>query len=67
MELGAELAHDDVAGKNVLAAESLDAPALPRTVAAVAGTAACFFMCHGVSPSNRSQAVMDLIFKVVKS
>src|SRR4051812_34952124 len=44
--LGAALAHDDVAGAHGLAAELLDAEALAFTVAAVAGRAACFLMCH---------------------
>src|SRR3954464_11206223 len=44
--LGAALAHDDVAGANSLAAELLHAEALALTVAAVAGRAACFLMCH---------------------
>src|SRR5215208_6382841 len=44
--LGAALAHDDVSGANRLAAELLHAEALALTVAAVAGRAACLFMCH---------------------
>src|SRR3954447_24551742 len=44
--LGAALTHDDVAGANTLAAELLHAEALALTVAAVAGRAACFLMCH---------------------
>src|SRR5206468_11943463 len=44
--LGAALAHDDVAGANHLAAEFLHAEALALAVAAVAGRAACFLMCH---------------------
>src|SRR3954454_10279050 len=44
--LRAALTHDDVAGANGLAAELLHAEALALTVAAVAGRAACFFMCH---------------------
>src|SRR5947209_15327576 len=44
--LGAALTHDDVAGAHGLAAELLHAKALALTVAAVAGRAACFFMCH---------------------
>ena len=46
MELGAALAHDDVAGEDDLAAEALDAEPLARRVAAVAGAAACFLVCH---------------------
>src|SRR5947208_11856715 len=44
--LGAALAHDDVAGEDRLSAELLHAEALALTVAAVAGRAACFLMCH---------------------
>src|SRR3954470_19843400 len=44
--LGAALAHDDIAGANGFAAELLHAEALALTVAAVAGRAACFLMCH---------------------
>src|SRR5438552_13608050 len=42
----AALAHDDVAGAHGLAAELLHAEALALAVAAVAGRAACFLMCH---------------------
>src|SRR3990170_8718746 len=42
----AALAHDNVAGAGRLAAEQFDAEALALAVAAVAGTAACFLMCH---------------------
>src|SRR5690348_14563663 len=44
--LGAALAHDDVAGEHSLTAELLHAEALALAVAAVAGRAACFLMCH---------------------
>src|SRR5204862_7513929 len=44
--LGAALAHNDVAGAHILAAELLHAEALALTVAAVAGRAACFLMCQ---------------------
>src|SRR6185295_2466786 len=44
--LGAALAHDDVAGEDIFPTELLHAEALALTVAAVAGRAACFFMCH---------------------
>src|SRR6185295_11172955 len=44
--LGAALAHDDIAGANGFAAELLHAEALALAVAAVAGRAACFLMCH---------------------
>src|SRR5687767_8477259 len=43
---GAALAHDDVAGEDRLAAELLHAKPLALGVAAVAGRAACFLMCH---------------------
>src|SRR5690349_15048401 len=48
MELRAALAHQDVAGDDALAAELLEAEALGLRIAAVTGTAACFFMCHGI-------------------
>src|SRR5262245_66126506 len=51
MEGGAALAHDDVAGRHDLAAEALHAQALARRVAAVAGAAACFLVCHSATPS----------------
>src|SRR4029079_12313801 len=44
--LGAALTHDDVAGEDSLSAALLHAEALALTVAAVAGRAACFLMCH---------------------
>src|SRR3954465_8396199 len=44
--LGAALAHDDVASEDVFPTELLHAEALALTVAAVAGRAACFLMCH---------------------
>src|SRR5215472_468057 len=47
MKLGAALAQDDVARQHDLAAEALHAQALAGAVAPVAGTAACFLMCHG--------------------
>src|SRR5688572_21209990 len=43
---GAALAHDDVAGEDILAAELLHAEPLALGVAAVAGRTACFLMCH---------------------
>src|SRR5215470_7759830 len=51
MEGGAALAHDDVAGRDDLAAIALHAQALARRVAAVAGAAACFLVCHSATPS----------------
>src|SRR5689334_18275264 len=44
--LGAALAHDDVAREDGFPTELLHAEALALTVAAVAGRAACFLMCH---------------------
>src|SRR5690348_6421875 len=44
--LRSALTHDDVAGARLLAAEQLHAEALALTIAAVAGRAACFLMCH---------------------
>src|SRR5688572_4466755 len=43
---GAALAHDDVAGEDILAAELLHAEPLALGVAAVAGRTACFLVCH---------------------
>src|SRR5688500_2252206 len=42
----AALAHDNIAGAGRLAAEQFHAEAFALAVAAVAGTAACFLMCH---------------------
>src|SRR5690606_13926945 len=47
MELGATLAHDDVAGLDGLAAVHLDAEELRVGVAAVARGTYALFMCHG--------------------
>src|ERR1043165_7311675 len=44
--LGAALTHDDVAREDSFPTELLHAEALALTVAAVAGRAACFLMCH---------------------
>src|SRR5579883_1239241 len=46
MELGAALAHQDVARHHGLAAEVLDAEPASRGVAAVARAAACFLVSH---------------------
>src|SRR5690348_9342275 len=48
MELGAALAHEDVAGEDELIAEPLHAQPLAGGIAAVARAAACFLMCHDV-------------------
>ena len=47
MPLGAALAHDDVARNDGFRTELLHAEALAGRVAAVAGRAACFLVCHG--------------------
>src|SRR5690606_11272109 len=47
VELGAALAHDNVAGPHHLAAVPLDAAPLRIGVAAVLGRAAALFVCHG--------------------
>src|SRR5262245_9912833 len=49
-ELGAALAHEDRPARNVLAAERLHAQALGVRVAAVAGRALTFLVCHGGMP-----------------
>src|SRR5207302_11460412 len=59
MELGAALAHDDVAGDDDLAAVFLDAEAPARTVAAVARRAAGLFVCHLVTSCRRSATGID--------
>jgi hypothetical protein len=46
---GTELADEYIAGPDVLTAEPLDASPLSLAVAAVPGTAACLFMCHGLA------------------
>jgi hypothetical protein len=51
LHLGAALADDDVAGDHGLAAELLDAETTARGIAAVAGRAACFLMCHCLNSS----------------
>ena len=52
LEAGAALAHDDLAAGDGLAGEDLHAEALGVRVAAVAGGAEAFLMCHEVpSPS----------------
>ena len=53
---GAALADDDVAGDDALAAVLLDAAVLRVAVAAVAGGADAFFMCHGVESSGDCDA-----------
>lgn len=49
VELGAALAHDDVAGDDFLTAELLDAEALAAGVATVADGTLTFLMCHDLS------------------
>src|SRR3981081_689173 len=53
MHLGADLADEDVARNDFLPAEDLDAAVLPGGVAAVAGRALPFFVCHGCPRSLR--------------
>src|SRR3546814_5969238 len=70
MELGAALAHQDVAGDDGFAAELLHAEALSAGVAAVPGTAACLFRSEE-HPSELqslmrfSSAVLCLISKTI--
>ena len=52
MDLGAELADDDIAGFDHFTTEALGASALPLTVASVFRASARFFMCHDISPSR---------------
>src|SRR5262249_54156443 len=53
----AHLPHEDVAGHDPLAAEHLDPAVLPRRVAAVAGGALPFLVCHVLpSPSLSGDA-----------
>ena len=47
-KLGADLSHQNVAGPDLLAAESLHAAALTVRITAVSGRALSFFVCHGV-------------------
>src|SRR5262245_6127768 len=51
MDLGSALPHDDAAGGDELSAVGLDAQALGLGIAAVAGAAACFLVCHGLLSS----------------
>jgi hypothetical protein len=46
MPLGPALARENVAGYGHLAAEQLDAKALPSRVTAVPGRSACFLVSH---------------------
>ena len=46
VELGATLAHDDVAGDNSLATELLHAEALAAGIATVTNGTLTFLMCH---------------------
>src|SRR5579859_7506220 len=65
MELGATLAHQDVAGDDDLAAELLDAETAASGIAPVARGAACLFMGHGGSPLLYLPALMPVIFRTV--
>src|SRR5512143_4071262 len=46
MKLSAALTHDDVACEYCLTAELLQTQPLRMRIATVAGTTACFFVCH---------------------
>jgi len=50
VHLGAALADDDAARLDVLTAKVLDAETFGLLIAAVAGAAACFFVCHDAYP-----------------
>src|SRR5688572_6434803 len=65
VELAAALPHDDVPRNHVLAAEVLDAEALGGRVAAVAGTATCFLMCHVRYSGLCAENLRDLDLRVV--
>ena len=49
VELGAKLAHEDVARDDLLAAVSFDAAPLAVRIATVAAGALTFLMCHGIA------------------
>ena len=51
MEMGAALADENVAGRDFFTAEPFHAEPLRLRVASVAGTTACFFMCHSILSS----------------
>jgi len=53
VEVGATLAHDDLAGVDQLATEALHAKALGIGVAAVTGTGNALFGCHVVTSPQR--------------
>ena len=57
--LGAALAHQDVAGEDLLAAEFFHAEAPALGIAAVARGAACFLMCHRLTPYEPAADVGD--------
>jgi hypothetical protein len=63
--LGTPLAHKNIAGDNDLAAELLDAEPPARAIAAVAGAAACFLMCHGTFSSIRTKRAYFFLRAVV--
>jgi hypothetical protein len=46
------LTNQDIACQHILAAELLDAQALGMRIAAIAITAACFFVCLEISPKS---------------
>jgi hypothetical protein len=59
VDLGAHLAHQDIAGLDELAGVALDAAALAGTVPAIPGTATSFFMCHEVTPGFLGEGAKD--------
>ncbi len=65
VNLGAQLAHQDISGQYALTAEAFYTASLSLAVAAVSGTAACFFMSHTDAPL--SYTLMVLTFNVVSS
>ena len=51
----AALPNKDIACQHLLATEALYAQALGMRVTTVAGTTACFLMCHGAKSSSRAR------------
>ena len=46
VELGSTLANQDITGVDFLTAKALNAQTLGNRIATIAGTTACFLMCH---------------------
>jgi hypothetical protein len=57
MENRTALTHEDVSGNHFFAAEDFHAKALALRITAVSATAACFFVCHCISPSAWSRRI----------